>query len=71
MPAGQQVALEPALAEVLDRTSMTRPSGARWSSPGSRSAIQARSVTSRTAPSRFELFSSGLKTRKVVHVLAP
>nr|WP_236834140.1 hypothetical protein [Blastococcus sp. KM273129] len=44
---------------------MTRPSGARWSSSGWRSATQVRSVASSTAPSRFELFSSGEKTRKV------
>ena len=43
---------------------MTRPSGARWSSPGSISAIQARSVSSSTAPRRFEAVSSGPKTRK-------
>ena len=43
---------------------MTRPSGARWSSPARRSAIQARSVASNTAPSRLDAVSSGPKTRK-------
>ena len=36
---------------------MTRPSGPWWSSPGTVSACQARSVTSNTAPSRFVALS--------------
>ena len=44
---------------------MTRPSGARWSSPSRRSAIQARSVASKSALSRLEAVSSGPKTRKL------
>ena len=44
---------------------MTRPSGARWSSPGSVSAIQPRSVTSKTGASRFEAVSSGPNSRNV------
>jgi len=43
---------------------MTRPSGARWSSHDSLSATQARLVTSSTSCQRFELLSSGLKSRK-------
>ena len=44
---------------------MTRPSGARWSSPGTISAIHVRSVTSSTAPRRFDAVSSGPNIRKV------
>ena len=47
---------------------MTRPSGARWSSPGTISAIQVRSVTSSTAPSRFDAVSSGPNIRKLSRV---
>ena len=43
---------------------MIRPSAARWSSSGSVSAFQVRSVTSRTSCSRLELFSSGENIRK-------
>ena len=43
---------------------MTRPFGARLSSPGSSSAIQVRSVTSNTADSRLEAVSSGPNRRK-------
>jgi hypothetical protein len=51
VPAGEQVALEPALAsEMLAEHLHDRPSGARWSSVGSVSAIHTRSVTSRDAP---------------------
>ena len=44
---------------------MTRPSGERWSSPGTVSASHARSVTSKTAPSRLEAVSSGPISRKL------
>ena len=47
---------------------MTRPPGARWSSSGSVSATQARFVTERTSAHRFELFSSGLKRRKIPRI---
>ena len=43
---------------------MTRPSGARWSSPGRISAVVARFVTSKTAFQRLDAVSLGLKTRK-------
>ncbi len=42
---------------------MTRPPGARWSSPSMISACQARSVTSSRAPSRLDTVSSGPMTR--------
>ena len=44
---------------------MTRPPGAMCSSVGRLSAIQTRSVTSKTASSRFDAVSSGPKSRKV------
>ena len=44
---------------------MTRPSGARWSSPGTISAIHVRSVTSSTEPSRLDAVSSGPNIRKL------
>ena len=63
--AGQQVALEPALAEVLARAPPSPGRrGARWSSLVERSASQARSVASNTAPRRFEAVSSGPMRRK-------
>jgi hypothetical protein len=45
---------------------MTRPPGARSSSPASRSATQARSVASKTASRRLEVVSSGPMSRKLV-----
>ena len=69
VPAGQQVALEPALAEVLgehlDHAAVRAP-GPRRSARVS--ASQARSVTSKTSPSRFDAVSSGPKRRKFVGV---
>ena len=47
-----------------DSTSITRPSGARWSSPGTICPSNARSVTSKTAPSRLDAVSSGPNSRK-------
>ena len=44
---------------------MTRPSGERWSSPGTVAATHARSVTSKAAPSRLEATSSGPNSRNV------
>jgi hypothetical protein len=44
---------------------MTRPSGARWSSPGSVSATHVRFVTSNTADRRFDAVSSGPNSRNV------
>ena len=44
---------------------MTRPSGARSSSVGTVSASQARSVTSKTSPRRFDAVSSGPNRRNV------
>ena len=65
VPAGEQVALEPALAQVLARAP---PSRGRRARGGRRSAASrashARSVTSKTAPSRFDAVSSGPKRRK-------
>src|ERR1019366_7016349 len=48
-----------------ESTSITRPSGARWSSVGSVSASQVRPVTSNSAPRRLEAVSSGPITRKL------
>ena len=61
----EEVALEPALAEVLRKDSMTRPSAARRSSVGSVSATQVRLVVSKTEPSLFDAVSSGPKSRKL------
>ena len=47
---------------------MTRPSGARWSSPGRRRGCHARSVASKTAFSRLDAVSSGPMIRNVVRV---
>ena len=44
---------------------MTRPSGARWSSPGRRRGCHARSVASKTAFSRLDAVSSGPMIRNV------
>jgi hypothetical protein len=44
---------------------MTRPAGARWSSPGRISPSHTRSVTSSTAPRRLDTVSSGPMTRNV------
>ena len=44
---------------------MTRPSGARWSSPGLVGSIQVRSVTSKTGSRWLEAVSSGPNSRKV------
>ena len=44
---------------------MTRPPGARWSSPAILCASQARSVTSKTSWRRFDAVSSGPKRRKL------
>ena len=44
---------------------MTRPSGARWSSPGMIWPSKARSVTSKTFPSRLDAVSSGPNSRNV------
>ena len=67
VPAGQQIALQPALALVLAEhlhDAAVRARGGRRR--GRVSAIQARLVTSSTSCQRFELFSSGLKRRKFV-----
>ena len=48
---------------------MTRPPGARCSSVGRVSAIQTRSVASKTASSRFDAVSSGPKIRNVLGLL--
>src|SRR5438067_1448609 len=48
-----------------ERTSTTRPSGARWSSVGRISASHWRSVAAKTSPSRFDAVSSGPKIRNV------
>ena len=45
---------------------MTRPSGPSFTSSGVTRSIQARSVTSKTAPSRLELVSSGQNSRNDV-----
>ena len=66
VPAGQEVALEPALAEVLGQD-LHDPPGRRLmlvGRAGSR-AIQTRSVASNTASSRLEDVSSGPNRRKV------
>ena len=47
---------------------MTRPSGARWSSPGTVSAIQALSVASKTAARRLDAVSSGPEEPEVLRV---
>ena len=45
-------------------TSITRPSGARWLSPGTISPSKARFVTWKTSPSRLDSVSSGPNSRK-------
>ena len=45
---------------------MTRPRGARWSSPGTRSPSNTRSVASNTGVSRLDAVSSGPISRNVV-----
>jgi hypothetical protein len=47
-----------------DSTSSTRPSGARWLSPGTISPSKARLVTAKTSPSRLDSVSSGPNSRK-------
>ncbi len=47
-----------------DSTSITRPSGARWLSPGTIEPSNARFVTSNTASSRLDDVSSGPISRK-------
>ncbi len=63
---GEQIALQPALAQMCSlSTSITRPSGATWSSLGRIVPTEQRFSTSKTSPSRFELVSSGQKRRKL------
>ena len=64
--AGEQVALEPALAEVLGQDLHHAAVGREVVvAVGRRSAIHARSVASNTAPSRFDAVSSGPKSAEV------
>ena len=66
MPAGQQIAFQPALAlvlaEHLHHAAVGGRRGRRWGGCGRSSC---RLVTSKTAPQRLEVVSSGLKTRKL------
>ena len=65
VPAGQQVALQPPLAEVLGERPPSRARRARGDRrSGSRRDSHARSVASNTAPRRLEAVSSGPTTRK-------
>jgi len=64
VPAGQQIALEPALAEMLGEHFHDRPSGDRWSSVARTGACRQRSVASKTAASRLLAVSSGQNNRK-------
>ena len=65
MPAGQQIAFEPALAQVLAEHFHHPAVGRQMVVPRKVSAIQARLVTSSTSCQRLELVSSGLKRRKL------
>ena len=69
VPARQQVALEPALAQVLGQDLHHSAVGARPSSVGFGLRSQVRPVASKTAPSRFEAVSSGPKSRKLSGLL--
>ena len=67
MPAGEQVALEPALALVLAEHLHHAAVGRDVIVAGQRSRpSDARSVTSKTRCQRFEAVSSGLKMRKLL-----
>jgi hypothetical protein len=64
--AGEQIALQPALALCSLNISITRPSGCDVVVAGENlRRPEQRSVTSNTAPQRLEFVSSGLKTRKL------
>ena len=66
MPAGEQIAFEPALALVLAEHLHHAAVGRDVIVVGKISAIEQRLVTSSTSCQRFELFSSGLNRRKFV-----
>ena len=70
VPSGQEIALEPALAEVLGQHFHDAPVSAQaLVRRRVFSATHARPVTSKTAPSRLEAVSgSGPKTRKLAEV---
>ena len=70
VPAGQQVALEPALAGVLGQDLHHPARGARCSSVVRISPANTLSVTSYTASSRLDAVSSGPKIRKLLGVVA-
>jgi hypothetical protein len=63
--AGQQIAFEPAFAEVFGEHFHHPAVGRELVVAGSMSAIQALPVTSMTAPRRLEAVSSGPKRRKL------
>ena len=66
MPPGEQIAFEPALAEMLAQHLHHAPVGRDVIVVGQRCrAIQTRSVTSNTASSRFDAVSSGPMMRKL------
>ena len=63
MTPGQQIALQPALAQVLARALPSRGRPGEWSSAAG-CAAEMRSVTSNNASRRFDAVSSGPMTRK-------
>ena len=70
MAAGEQVALEPALAHgARDSISITRPSGARWSSVGRRSAVPRAVGHLEDGVEPVRAVSSGPTIRKFVEVV--
>ena len=68
VPAGEQVALEPALAEVLAEHLHHPAVGREVVVSGRTSPCQARSVTSNTAPRRLDAVSSGPNSAERVRV---
>ena len=64
VPSGEEITFQPALALVLTEHLHYSAVGRQMIVPGKVSATQERLVTSSTSCQRFELFSSGLKSRK-------